>query len=187
MGFLSDLSSSIRGGSSGGSSIILPSISFPSISAPSVPSIPSYGSPPITGSLPLAGIDSIQSTINSFLTSIGAPPEVITTQMQGIAEVQGTQLGSFTQFQQDFNAQLTSLSTNLQQSLKPFWNKITDMGALMELLSNPETIIIIVAVIAAAAVGLYLAYKFYWSKIEFGEGVADKYTKRGMEAAKIFK
>ena len=180
----------ISGGSSGGggSSINLPSISFPSISAPNVPSIPSYGSPPITGSsLPLTGIDSIQSTINSFLTSIGAPQEVITAQMQGIAEVQGTQLGGFTQFQQDFNSQLQSLSTNLQQSIKPFWDKITDMGALMELLSNPETIIIIVAVIAAAAIGLYLAYKFYWSKIEFGESVADKYTKRGMEAAKIFK
>ena len=161
-------------------SISLPSISIPSLSIPSSYSIPSYGSLPSSPSL--GTIDSITQTLNGTLSSIipvGMP--------KPIGELQAGTIGNLTQFQQDFNTQLTSLSTKLQQSVKPFLDKITDFGALAELLSNPETIIIIVAVVAALAVAGYLVYKFYWKKITYGESVADKYTEKGLEAAKIFK
>ena len=166
--------------SSSSSSVSLPSISFPSISAPSVPSIPSFGTIPSNDYIP-GGFTLPTSVMDSIRSSIISPPLV------GSPGISSTQLSDFTQFQQDFNSQLTSLSTKFQQSLAPFLDKITNVGALMELLSNPETIIIIVAVIAAVAVAAYLVYQFYWKKVTYGESLAEKYTDKGLEAAKILK
>ena len=178
MGIFDDISKTIS--SSTPVSVSLPGISIPGISIPTAPSTPSSGVLPSIiwgpgGIQPSSPLTAFFPTMDGIRSSILGP---------GISS---TQLSDFTQFQQDFNSQLTSLSTKFQQSLAPFLDKITDVGALMELLSNPETIIIIVAVVAAIAVAVYLIYKFYMSKVTYGEGLADKYTEKGLEAAKILK